>query len=172
MNNNKIVSLYVILGGTKENMRFRADKVLDLTRELSNPSILIAGLPNEVEFMSDYYSKRSRHQYHIRSNSWDTLTNLTLDIFPFIAELQSLLALKGIDECATEIIAPTGNSHGERLMKAFRLVIRENEDLFLECPLSEDEDGKYEILPSLFYAFGKPGIYFSSWIDKLFREKN
>ncbi len=162
---NSQQTMYVVLGGSIENMKLRADKVFTL-HSTQPGTVIIAGLSNEVKWMREYCSENKISSYP-GHGSWDTLSNITRDILP------NLRALLDIEDCAKpiKIIAPTGVAHGKRTMQAWDLFATKYHNVAtLECPLSGESDGKNEKKLLFLYGLGKPGILLLYAIARIMRK--
>lgn len=155
--------MYVILGGSQENMKLRADTVFAL-KQKKDGVIVIAGLPDEVKYLKEYCLSNKQMSYP-GFGSWDTLSNITQDILP---NLRVLLEEKN----HVEIIAPTGPAHGTRTIIAWELFAQKHHsEALLTCPLSGEADGPNEPKLLFLYSLGKPGILLLYWIAKIMRYK-
>ena len=144
--------IYVVLGGSQENMEKRATKVFEMSRY--NDHVVLSGLPSEVKWMQDFFEKRNIQRNIIIGNgSWDTLSNIQEDVIPSI--------MANTDN----IVIPTGHAHGTRVQKIWKYFYEDTiyKKIRLETPYSGESDGDNEKIINLFYKF-KIGIIFLSWV--------
>ncbi len=154
--------MYVILGGSQENMKLRADAVFTL-KEKTDGVIIVAGLPDEVQYLKAYCQANNQNSYP-GLGSWDTLSNITEDILP---NLKVLLQ----DQRHINIVAPTGAAHGTRTVIAWDLFAKKHHNqATLNCPPSGESDGPNEPKLLFLYGLGKFGILLLYWVAKIMRK--
>ncbi len=157
-------TLYVILGGSQENMKMRADTVLAYKKKVDG-IIVVAGLPEEVKYMQAYCQSKNQ-KTKIGKGSWDTLSNITRDIIPHIKTV--IRTTESI-----HIIAPTGPSHAMRNEIAWKLFAQKyHQNTWFFCPPSGEVDSPNEPKLLFLYRLGKFSILLLYWLAKMLRVYN